>query len=132
IRGDVRIVARPFDLPTTGIIHVAATFLDDEGNRELKGASVMVDGERRGATPLTLELARGPHSLRAEYGGESLPVQVIDLPGGNERYASFSFGTVAFYPKLVIRSPREPVSRDVATPVNVMAMGLAAKDVREI
>jgi len=68
--------------------------------------------ERRGVTPLTLELPRGPHSMRAEYQGEEVPVQVIDLPGGNERYASFTFGTGGVSPKLVLKSPLSATSRD--------------------
>ena len=125
-------MARPFVLPATGVIHIGATYTDDEGSVDLKGAAVIVDGTRRGATPLTLELPRGPHSLRAEYRGEDVPVQVIDLPGGNERFAVFSFGTGAMVPRLVIQSPRGPVSREVATPVSVAIQGLNARDVREM
>ncbi len=132
IRGDVRVVARPFDLPASGVIHVVATYTDDDGSRDLKGAAVFVDGERRGSTPVTVELARGPHSIRAEYRGEFVPVQVIDLPGGNERYATFSFGTGAMFPKLVLQSPLGPVARDVSTPVTVSLQGLTPRDVREM
>ena len=131
LRGNVRIVARPFDLPAAGVIHVGATWTSDEGSRDLRGASVTIDGERRGSTPLTLDLPRGPHSLRAQYHGEELPIQVIDLPGGNERFLSFSFGTGAVFPKLLLQSPLEGVSPDVPTPVSVALQGLSVRDVRE-
>jgi hypothetical protein len=85
VRGEVRVVARPFELPATGVIQVRATMTDADGTTDLEGAKVWVDGERRGSTPLMLELPRGPHSLRLQYRDETLPVQVIDLPGGNER-----------------------------------------------
>ena len=132
LRGDVRIVARPFDLPASGVIHVGATWTDDNGSSDMRGAMVTIDGERRGVTPLTIELPRGPHSLRAEFRGETVPVQVIDLPGGNERYAAFSFGTGAVYPRLQLRSPLKGISRDVPTPVSVALHGLASRDVREV
>jgi hypothetical protein len=65
----------------------------------LEGATVWVDGERRGYTPLVLELPRGPHSARVEYRGESAPVEVIDLPGGNQRFATFELGSTSTRPR---------------------------------
>src|SRR5262249_39349167 len=43
---------------------------------------------------------RGPHSLRVTYRAETAPVQVIDLPGGNQRFASFQFGLDSDLPPL--------------------------------
>ena len=129
LRGDVRVVARPFNLPAAGVIHVDATWIDDDGSSDLRGATVIIDCERRGVTPLTLELPRGPHSMRAEYQGEEVPVQVIDLPGGNERYASFTFGTGGVFPRLVLKSPLSADSRDAT--VRVALQDLSAGDVRE-
>src|SRR5262249_32632410 len=57
-------------------------------------------------TPLTLEISRGPHSVRVEHGGAIAPVQVVDLPGGNERFLSFEFGSP---PSL--RFVHQPLSR---------------------
>lgn len=129
LRGDVRVIARPFNLPAAGVIHVEATWIDDDGSSDLRGATVIIDGERRGVTPLTLELPRGPHSMRAEYQGEEVPVQVIDLPGGNKRYASFTFGSGGVFPKLVLKSPLSANSRDAT--VRVALQDLSLRDVRE-
>ena len=131
LRGDVHVVARPFDLPAAGVIHVGATWIDDDGSSDLRGAAVIIDGERRGFTPLTVQLPRGPHSMRAEYQGEEVPVQVIDLPGGNERFASFTFGTGGLFPRLVLKSPLASASRDVPATVRVALKDLSAGDVRE-
>ena len=132
LHGTLHVVALPFDLPSTGVIHVGATWTDDEGSNNLRGASVTIDGERRGVTPLTLDLPRGPHSLRSEYRGEELPVQVIDLPGGNERFASFSFGMGTAYPSLVLQSSVRGGAPDASTPVRVLLKGLSVRDVREV
>jgi hypothetical protein len=131
-RGEARVTARPFDLPATGVLQVTATMIDDDGNHDLRGAAVIVDGVRRGATPLELELARGPHSVRVEYHGETAGVQVIDLPGGNERYAGFTFGAGGPPGALVLRSPLGTIARDAATPVTVALPGLMPREMREV
>ena len=59
-------------------------------------------------------------------------MQLIDLPGGNRRFASFAFGTGTSPPRLVLQSPRGSVEKDVATPVSVSLRGASARDVREI
>ena len=131
VRGAVSLVARPFELPATGVIQVRASLTDDDGVRDVTGARVWVDGERRGTTPLDLELTHGPHSLRAEYRGEPSAVQVIDLPGGNQRFATFSFGTGEDQPWPVQQSPAGYVTADVSTPVSVSISGAVVSDIRE-
>jgi len=90
---------------------------------------VFVDAELRGTTPLTLQLPRGPHSLRVLYRGESAPVQVIDLPGGNQRFASFQFGLDTDLPPLKLQGSYGVMPR--ATTVTASLDGLDPKDVRE-
>jgi hypothetical protein len=92
VRGTAQLVARPMSAPANGIIQVQATLNDERGASPLSGAQVWVDAELKGMTPLSVELPRGPHSLRVVFRGETAPVQVIDLPGGNQRFASFNFG----------------------------------------
>jgi hypothetical protein len=89
---------------------------------------VFVDGERRGTTPLSLELPRGPHSVRVEHAGEDSPVQVIDLPGGNLRYANFTLGGALGPARIHLRVP--PGS----TPAIVVAAipALSRRDLREM
>jgi hypothetical protein len=79
--------------------------LDEEDGAQT-GDPVFIDGELRGRTPLTLELARGPHSVRVEHGNETAPIQVVDLPGGNERFLTFEFGSPQS-----LRFTHQPLSR---------------------
>lgn len=131
IRQNTQLVARPMMSPATGVVQVQASVNDDNGTAPLSGASVWVDGELRGTTPITLELPRGPHSLRVVYRDETAPVQVIDLPGGNKRFAAFQFGLDSDLPPLRLQGNYAVVpSRKVIT-VTATLDGLDVKDVRE-
>jgi hypothetical protein len=126
------VIARPMTTPASGMLEVRATYTDGDGTNELPGATVWVDGVVRGNTPLVLELPRGPHSARVEYRGEQAPIQVIDLPGGNQRFASFELGANADSPSLV-PSPA-PVLIPLGRPTVVSATldGVTTADVREM
>lgn len=132
IRGEVEVAAKSFDMPASGVMEVRATYTDEEGTEELKGAAVWIDGERRGITPLKLDLPRGPHSVRVQSQDETAPIQVIDLPGGNARYATFAFGVDDTPPRIVIQSPNGPIPRDAPTTVSVSLQGIPAGDVHEM
>lgn len=123
------IVARPFESPSTGVVEVRARFTDEEGQEVVKGAAVWIDGQRAGGTPLTLELPRGPHSIRVVHRSEVAPVQVIDLPGGNQRFADFDFGTGAFHPILRLDSQG---TRDGTQPVSATLESASHAEVREM
>ncbi len=126
------VVARPMTSPATGMLEVRASITDDQGTRALAGAAVFVDGEPSGSTPLTLELPRGPHSVRITYRDQTAPVQVIDLPGGNQRFAQFELALGVDRPHLVaLESP----TRFAAGGTGVVSAGLdgvSANDVREM
>ena len=132
VRGTAEVLARPFDLPGTGVLEVRANYSGEEGTQELKGAVVIVDGDKRGTTPLSLELQRGPHSVRAIYRGEESIVQVIDLPGGNQRFATFSFGAGVEVPRVRLDLPPGAIPRDRPTTVSAALQGVDAADVREM
>src|SRR5262249_8591033 len=100
------VLATPMRAPATGVIHVRSGLDVDEDDGTAVGDPVFRDGERRGRPALTLEISRGPHSVRVEPGGAIAPVQVVDLPGGNERFLSFEFGSP---PSL--RFVHQPLSR---------------------
>jgi len=117
--------------PATGLLEVRATLGGAPGSGELSGARVWIDAQPRGATPLTLELPRGPHSVRVEYQGEPVPVQVIDLPGGNQRFATFVFGSGAEYPLLTVEAPAK-LSPTETPLISATLRDLAASDVREL
>ena len=124
--------ARVIESPANGLIEVHASLSDEGGVDDLRGAMVWVDGVRRGQTPFTLELPRGPHSFRAEYRGEEAPVQVIDLPGGNQRFATFVFGSGVDRPRLALLSPASPLPRDRPVVMSVALEGVLGTEVREI
>ncbi len=131
VRGTARIEAQPVITPATGVLQVQATLNDDAGSAPLKGATVYVDGELRGRTPLKLELARGPHSLRVTYDDERAPIQVLDLPGGNERFATFAFGIDSDLPTLRLQGDVSRLSASKPGTVSAALEGMAVRDVRE-
>jgi hypothetical protein len=127
-----QVLARPMTSPATGVLVVQGHFVDEEGSRPLTGAEAYVDGVLRGRTPLTLELPRGPHSVRVSKAGENSPVQVIDLPGGNQRFASFELGLGIESPRLVSIGIGDRVVQDRPTMASAMLEGVSVADVREM
>ncbi len=92
VDGLTEVIVHPVRESPTGVLQIRSWVgSPDEVAADAK-ARVWVDGVARGRTPLTLELPAGPHSVRAELDHESSAVQVIDLPGGNQRYANLTFG----------------------------------------
>jgi hypothetical protein len=126
------VVARPFDAPANGVIMVQASLANDRGSDDLDGVAVFVDGDPAGNTPLKLNLPGGPHSIRATYRGEEAPIQVIDLPGGNQRFARFEFGTGVDRPSLRLISPTGAMPRGRTTPASIEIEGMSARDVQEM
>jgi hypothetical protein len=129
---NTEVIARPMTTPANGVLEVRATFTDGNGTNALEGASVWVDGERRGVTPLVLELPRGPHSARVEYRGERAPVQVLDLPGGNQRFASFEMGLNVDAPTLDAAPLPAAVPLGRPTVVSASLSGITSADVKEM
>jgi hypothetical protein len=125
------VLAYPLQSPATGLVQVRATLSGADGATPLQGARVWIDGEPRGATPLTLELPRGPHSVRVSYQQEDVPVQVIDLPGGNQRFATFELGVRADFPTLILRAPAK-IGVDEPALVSATLSDVQASDVREM
>ncbi|TMQ70662.1 MAG: PEGA domain-containing protein [Candidatus Eisenbacteria bacterium] len=130
--GEVReVLAYPLQSPATGLLQVRATQNSAEGSAPLDGAHVWVDATSRGVTPLTLELPRGPHSVRVAYQKEEAPVEVIDLPGGNQRFATFEFGLRSDLPALALKAP---TTFTVDEPVLISATltEVSAAEIREM
>jgi len=127
----VELVAQPIASPATGVLEVRATLADETGSAPLAGAQVWIDGQLFGVTPLKLKLPRGPHSIRVRYRDEEGPVQVIELPGGNLRYATIQLGMNLDAPRLVAALPeRIPVGRP--TVLSASLDGAREGDVREM
>lgn len=132
VNQSAEVVAQGTRSPATGFIEVRATVADEGGTQPLTGAMVWVDGQPRGATPLRLELPQGPHSLRVGYRGEEAPVQVLDLPGGNQRFATFELGLASQRPRLVQTSPVVRIALDRPTVMSAALQGVQRADVREM
>jgi hypothetical protein len=131
VRGAAQMIARPMTAPANGVIQAQATLNDERGAAPLPGAQVYVDGELRGVTPLSIELPRGPHSLRVKYRGETAPIQVIELPGGNQRFASFNFGLDLVSPSLTLLGTTRTFTRGQPGVVSATLEGMSADDVNE-
>jgi len=130
--GETReVLARAVQSPSTGVLQVEATLTDALGTQPLKGAQVWVDGDLRGITPLTVDLARGPHSVRLVHKGQQAPIQVIDLPGGNQRFAVFELGLDQDVPRLSVEVPAR-IPRDRPAVLSATVVGVAAAEVREM
>lgn len=126
------VIAQGTLTPATGFVEVRATLSDEAASRPLSGATVWVDGAARGSTPLRLELPQGPHSLRVEYRGEEAPVQVLDLPGGNQRFVTFELGGAIARARLVQTSPFARIPLDQPTVMSAALEGVQRRDVREM
>lgn len=127
-----QLVAEPTLSPARGQLEVRATMTAASGAQPISGATVWIDGVHRGVTPLHLDLPRGPHSVRVSWHGEEPPVQVIDLPGGNERYATFELGASVIHPRLVLAPSTGKVPMDRASVVSATLEGVRPADMREM
>jgi PEGA domain len=127
----VQVLTRALSSPSTGLLQIRATSHADGETGEAKGAKVFLDGHAHGVTPQSIELPRGPHSVRAEWQGVSSAVQMIDLPGGNQRYATFDFGGGSEPPRFKLDAPAH-YSETEPVVVSATVDGLAAGEVREM
>lgn len=132
IHETAELAARAVTSPATGVLVARAQWTDADGSEELKGATVWIDGERRGVTPLSLELPRGPHSVRIESRGEESSVQVIDLPGGNQRFANFELGLGIERPNVTVLGVPLHVRPDEPTMVSASVAGVHTSETRDM
>jgi hypothetical protein len=131
IRKNMKVVSKPMLSPATGVVQVLAQMNDENGSAPLSGASVYVDGDLRGTTPATIELPRGPHSLRVQFEGVTAPIQVLDLPGGNKRFATFQFGLDSDLPPLKLDGSMAKLLSKSPAVISASLDGLEADDLRE-
>jgi PEGA domain-containing protein len=130
--GETReLLARAVQSPASGVLQIEASLTDALGTQPLKGAQVWIDGELRGSTPLTVDLPRGPHSVRLVHKGQEAPIQVIDLPGGNQRFAVFELGLDQDVPRLKVDVPSR-IPRDRPAVLSATVVGIPAPEVREM
>jgi len=125
------VLPRALSSPATGVLQVRANVTEAGETESLSGARVWIDGELNGTTPLTVELSRGPHSVRVERGDDRPPIQVIDLPGGNQRFATFELGTGAEHPVVRLDAPGR-VQTDRAAVISATLTEVAPREVKEM
>jgi PEGA domain-containing protein len=125
------VLAYPLQSPATGLLQVRAMATVEGDHEPLEGARVSIDGKPRGVTPLTLELPRGPHSVRVSHDKDEGPIQVIDLPGGNQRFATFELGLVTDFPRIELRVPPQFSLEDPVL-VSATVRNVAASELREM
>jgi hypothetical protein len=65
------------------------------------------------------------------YKGQEAPIQVLDLPGGNQRFAVFEFGLDLDVPRLLAEVPAR-FTRQRPTVISATLDGVAAGEVREM
>jgi hypothetical protein len=126
------VIAVPVSGAGSALLEVRATTSDGRGAQPLEGAAVWIDGVMRGTTPLRIELPAGPTSIRVAHGGEIAPVQVLDLPPGNQRFATFEFGLDVDRPRLTVLPGAARFARGTPTLVSVALDGMRERDVREM
>jgi hypothetical protein len=132
VRETAEIVARSMTSPATGLLEVRARATGSRGGGDVEGAQVWVDGALQGKTPLSLELPRGPHSIRVAFQGETAPIQIIDLPGGNQRFATFEFGLDLERPSFAPVALPARIPLEQPTVVSAVLRGLEPGELREM
>ena len=100
-----RLVAEPMKVPGYGLVTARAERVSADGVDEVEGASVFVDGQPAGGTPVDLRLSPGPHSVRIASGAELGPVHLIEVQPGGRFFASTTFGRPA-EPEVAFDAPR--------------------------
>ena len=87
-----------------------------------QGATVFVDGEEVGVTPLDHTLDPGTHELRLEHPGHEPLTRTVDVVGGTREVASFRLAPKPTAPP----TPPEGPGRDRARPLVGAGAGLLA------
>jgi hypothetical protein len=88
----VELVGSAGPLPQSGRLTVRSALLTDVGFEASRNEPVWVDGVARGATPVTLDLKPGAHSVRVVRRGFPAQVTILDVKAGGEHFVTAEFG----------------------------------------
>ena len=88
----VELIGNPGAIPENGRLTVKSALLTDIGFEPSKNEPVWVDGLARGATPLTLDLKPGTHSVRVVRRNFPAQVSILDVKPGGEHFVTAEFG----------------------------------------
>lgn len=88
----VELVGNPGAIPENGRLTVRSALLTDAGFEASRNEPVWVDGLARGATPLTLDVKPGTHSVRVVRRNFPPQVSILDVKPGGEHFVTAEFG----------------------------------------
>jgi hypothetical protein len=120
----VELVGNAGPVPAPGKLTVTSAILGDEGFQPGKSDPIWIDGVARGATPFTLSLPPGMHSVRVVRRDFPAQVSVIEVKPGNEHFVTAEFGARSGEPLRF--TPPEELSRSQPTPLTISLPGDAA------
>lgn len=103
--------------PAPGSLTIKSAVLGDEGFQAGRGDPVWVDGVARGATPFSLDLPPGMHSVRVVRRDFPAQVSVIEVKPGGEHFVNAEFGARSGEPLRF--TPPTALSRSQPTPLTV-------------
>jgi hypothetical protein len=88
----VSVTGQAGPVPQDGTLTVRTAILGDAGFESGKGDPFWIDGAARGATPGTVSLIPGTHSVRVARRGFPPQITVLDVKAGGEHFVTAEFG----------------------------------------
>ena len=119
----VELIGNPGAIPPNGKLTIKSALLTDVGFEPSKNEPIWVDGLVRGATPLTLDLKPGTHSVRVVRRNFPPQVSILDVKPGGEHFVTAEFGARSEEPLRF----EPPASYSVANPAP-MTIALPEKE----
>lgn len=108
----VELIGNPGAVPENGKLTIKSALLTDAGFEPSRNEPIWVDGLVRGATPLTLDLKPGTHSVRVVRRNFPPQVSILDVKPGGEHFVTAEFGARSEEPLRF----EPPTSYSVANP----------------
>lgn len=113
----VELVGSPGPPPERGKITIRTAILGDSGFEAGKGDPYWIDGVARGATPGTVDLDPGTHSVRVIRRGFPPQISILDVKAGGEHFVTAEFGARSEEP--IRFNPPEALSLSNPTPLTL-------------
>jgi PEGA domain-containing protein len=88
----VELLGNPGPIPEKGKVTIRTAILGDSGFEPGRGDPYWIDGLARGATPATVDLNPGTHSVRVARRGFPPQVTVLEVKAGGEHFVTAEFG----------------------------------------
>lgn len=111
---------------------VVRAFAEGDDNTALRGIQVWVDGKSAAATPITLSLEPGPHSIRVSRGGQDSRARIVQIPAKGPQVVDFKFGTWDNQPRMAVLPHAAPSMLDRVATLSVFLDGADTGSVQEL